>query len=574
MAKTGKSELINDTSKDSRYITDIKLHYSSLTVPIIINNETIAIINSEHPNKNHFKKTQLNTLKNIAKIIGNKVKNAIDSKEHHLAQKKLLQSEERLRILISSLKTGLLFEDENRKIVLTNAKFCDMFEIQAKPEQLVGADCSNAASQSMHLFENPNEFVNRINHILEKKETVISDELIMVNGKILERDFIPLFNQNNYLGHLWNYRDVTLEKNFAKSIDVQRQKYSNIIANMNLGLLEVNNDDEILMCNQSFLKMSGYTEDELIGKKAAIILANKESQEKINRETKKRLKGYSNSYEITVKNKQQEKRTWLISGAPNYNLNGDLIGSIGIHLDITENKKLQLEKDKLLKILKIKNDELSDYAQIVSHDLKSPLRNISAITSWIKEDNQDHFKTTSLEHFAHLDKTLEHMEELISGVLKYSSIITDTLTDEPVNLNQVLNTLLETLYIPQHITIIIDGNLPTLHIDITKIQQLFQNLLQNAITHNDKQKGIIQIGCHLKNKEPIFFVKDNGVGIEKQYHEKIFKIFSYVTKNKNSTGIGLAIVKKIIDVYGGKIWLESQLNKGTTFYFTLNQTKK
>jgi len=572
VAKTGNPELIHDTSKDSRYIIDISRNYSELTVPIIIEGQVIGVIDSEHPKKNHFTNLQLTTVANIARIIAMKIKNAINLKESERTQRKLLKSEERLRTLIASLESGILLEDENRKIVLTNFKFCEMFGVPVLPENMIGADCTDAADHSKHLFENPREFVERINAILSKKETVLGDELIMTNGKVLERDYIPLFNEEKYTGHLWNYRDVTLQRKYRQSLEAQKQKYSSIIANMNLGLLEVDNDDKILMCNQSFSNISGYAEEDLLGKRGSDVFLTRESLKLMQEQNIKRQEGHSSSYEIIVKNKADENRVWLISGAPNYNLNGELTGSIGIHLDITEHKRLQIEKDKLVELLKHKNNELQEYAQIVSHDLKSPLRNISALTSWIKQDNLSCFDKTSLKHFEHLEQTLERMEDLISGILKYSGI-DDSFSsqNEQVDFNEIVNEIIQTLHVPKHINIKIHNKLPVLNGDKIKYQQLFQNLINNAISYNDKPNGEIEIGFVVKNDEYQFYVKDNGVGIDKKYHDKIFKIFYYITKNKNSTGIGLSIVKKIIEIYGGKIWLESEPSIGTTFYFTLKK---
>jgi PAS domain S-box-containing protein len=572
VAKTGQSELIPDTSKDNRYIVDIQSNYSELTVPIIIEDQVIAVIDSEHPNKNHFTKDQLRTIENIAGIIGIKIKNAISLKEQERFQNKLLKSEERLRILISSLETGMLLEDEERKIVLTNSKFCQIFNISILPKDMIGADCIDAAEESKHYFKDPEKFVDRINVILLKKEAVLADELIMVNGKILERDYIPLFADNKYTGHLWSYRDVTLQRNYRRSIEAQRQKYRRIIANMNLGLLEVNNHDEIMMANQGFSKMSGYSEKELLGKRANEVLLDQKTIRTFQRQSQRRLKGGSNLYEIVVKNKKGEPKTWLISGAPNYNLAGELIGSIGIHLDITIQKKLQLEKENLVDVLKKKNKELQEYAQIVSHDLKSPLRNISALTTWIKEDNLTTLNKTTLEHFGHLEQTLERMEDLISGILKYSSINHDkSKQNMQVDLNKTVSEIIQTLHIPKHINITINKKLPLITGEETKFQQLFQNLLNNAVTHIDKEKGYVEIGFKIKKEEYEFYVKDNGVGIDKKYHEQIFEIFYYITKNKNSSGIGLSIVKKIVEIYGGKIWVDSELERGTTFYFTIKK---
>ncbi|MEM9680102.1 MAG: PAS domain S-box protein, partial [Bacteroidota bacterium] len=134
-------------------------------------------------------------------------------------------------------------------------------------------------------------------------------------------------------------RDITLENEYQRAIETEREKYRGIIANMNLGLVEVNNDDVIQMVNQSFVEMSGYNEDELIGSKGGELLIADKSSDIILKENQKRLNGKSNSYELVVKNKAGDLRHWLISGAPNYDINGNIIGSIGIHLDVTDAKR-------------------------------------------------------------------------------------------------------------------------------------------------------------------------------------------------------------------------------------------
>jgi PAS domain S-box-containing protein len=521
--------------------------------------------------KTFLLKKHLEMLNNIASLVALQLKSAVDLRDRQQAEEELKESEERLSTLILNLDSGVLLEDENRKIVLTNKRFCDFFEIPVSPEQLIGQDCSSSAEESKWLFENPEKFVKTIDGILTKREVVLGEELTMVSGKIYERDYIPIFRNGDYKGHLWKYRDVTLRRKYRKSIEAQRQKYRSIITNMNLGLLEVNINDEILMVNQSFEEMSGYTSSELLGKVASDIFTIDTDKEIIQKENLERQKGHFNSYELKVKNKRGELRHWLISGAPNYNLNGEVIGSIGIHLDITDLKSLQLQKEILLKDLEKRNDELNEYAHVVSHDLKSPLRSINALIAWLKEDNKDRFDAVSLQNFALIESTLEKMEQLISNILNYSSLDAESTEREVVDLNEVLSDLEEILFIPDHINLKIAKPLPTLQGDKTKLQQLFQNLIGNAIKFCDKEEGLIEVDFEDMETHYQFYVKDNGMGIEKRYHEKIFKIFNYLNKSKDSSGIGLSIVKKIVDLHEGKIWLESELNIGTTFYFTLKK---
>ena len=427
-----------------------------------------------------------------------------DITESKISDEKLKESENRLSTLILNLDSAILLEDENRKIVLTNHKFCEFFKIPVSPELLIGQDCSNAANESKFMFDNPDEFVTRIEAILANKTMVLGDEITMVDGTILERDFIPIKNGDEYKGHLWTYKNVTLSRTYRQSLEAQKQKYSSIIANMNLGLLEVNNNDEILLVNQSFCEMSGYKEEELIGKKGSEMLLSNNELDIIQNENAKRLKGESNSYELKVKNKANEDRIWLVSGAPNYDLNGKVVGSIGIHLDVTDFKALEKQKELILNELEKRNEELNEYAHIVSHDLKSPLRNIDALVSWIKEDNKNKLDATTLQNFELIEKTLENMENLISNILAYSSSGTSQDNDELVALDEIVHNIIKVNLIPENISISILNKLPMIYGDATKFQQLLQNLISNAIKFSDKEMT--------KNILKVFFSPKFGLG--------------------------------------------------------------
>ncbi len=483
----------------------------------------------------------------------------------------LKESENRLSSLLLNLESGVLLEDENRKIIFTNKKFCEIFNIPINPENLVGTDCTDSAEQSKQLFKKPEDFVNNINQLLKYKKQVLGEEIIMKNGTVLERDFIPIISENKYKGHLWTYKNVTLQKHYNQFIEAEKEKYSSIIANMNLGLLEVNTKEEITMANNSFCNMSGYSKKELLGKLAKDIFVFENQKKIIKTQFEKNFNGQSNSNEIEIKNKEGELKNWLISSAPNYNLKGELVGSIGIYLDITQLKLLEIQKTKILNKLEKSNEELKEYAHIVSHDLKSPLRSISALTSWIKMDNIDSFDKDSLQNFDDIEITLEKMERLISDVLKFSSLDSDNNENENIDLDFLVKDLIHMLYIPDNISIKVLSKLPTIYGDKIKLQQLFQNLIGNAIKFNNKENGFIHIDVEDANSFYKFSIADNGIGIEKKHFDKIFKIFQSLKKSETSSGIGLSTVKKIVDIYKGEIWVESEIDKGTTFHFTLKK---
>lgn len=280
--------------------------------------------------------------------------------------------------------------------------------------------------------------------------------------------------------------------------------------------------------------------------------------------------GTLTDFNVIIITRKKEEKLVHINASIIYD-NGSPVAAQGIVRDVTELKTLEIQKEKLLKKLEKSNDELQEYAHIVSHDLKSPLRSVDALVNWIKDDNKDKLDEVSLQNFKLIETTLEKMEQLISDVLSYSSVGTNENEKVNVNLDVVITDLIEIMYKPEHVTIEVLNKLPTLKGDKTKLQQLFQNLISNAIKFIDKEKGFVKINVENLQTHYQFSIVDNGMGIEKKFHDKIFKIFHSLNKSKDSTGIGLSIVKKIIDLHDGEIWLESEPGKGTTFFFTLKK---
>lgn len=283
-----------------------------------------------------------------------------------------------------------------------------------------------------------------------------------------------------------------------------------------------------------------------------------------------KIKGFFKNYEARVITKSKEVKWVHINASVIFDKNKLPIAAQGIVRDITHLKLLEEQKEQILKKLEKSNEELYEYAHVVSHDLKSPLRTIDALLSWIRTDNQNKFDAETIQNFDLIESTVENMDKLISDILSFSSA--NFATEEvDVDLNKVLQSIKTTLFIPENITLQVCSNLPIVKGDSTKFQQLFQNLISNAIKFNDKENGLIEVDFTEEATFYQFSVKDNGEGIDKEFHEKIFKVFQSLTKREDSTGIGLSIVKKIVDLYKGNIWLESTPKIGTTFYFTIKK---
>lgn len=231
--------------------------------------------------------------------------------------------------------------------------------------------------------------------------------------------------------------------------------------------------------------------------------------------------------------------------------------------------RINLQREELLKSLEKQNQSLNEYAHVVSHDLKAPLRSIDTLINWFQEDNASLLDENNSKTLQLILSNVEKMDLLIKGILEYSTIDKIELEDRWIDLETVINEITRTIAVPSNLEIIIKNKIPKVFGNDYRFKQLFQNLIQNAIKYNDKAQGCIEIGSAEKENEIEFFIKDNGIGIQEKYQEKIFDLFSKLENKDQSSGIGLSIVKKIIDFYGGKIWLESQEQIGTTFYFTI-----
>lgn len=223
--------------------------------------------------------------------------------------------------------------------------------------------------------------------------------------------------------------------------------------------------------------------------------------------------------------------------------------------------------------LKATNKELKEFAYVVSHDLKAPLRAISQLTHWISEDYADALDREGRDMMDLILKRVKRMDSLIEGVLSYSRIGSTRERTETLNLDTLVKELIDHAMAPPHINITINGKLPVVQGDPIRMEQVFQNLIDNAVTYMDKPEGIVTIGCEDKGSLWEFSVADNGPGIDKQYHDKIFQLFQTLAPRDEheSSGVGLTLVKKIIEQYEGSIWVVSETGKGSTFYFTLPQ---
>jgi light-regulated signal transduction histidine kinase (bacteriophytochrome) len=239
--------------------------------------------------------------------------------------------------------------------------------------------------------------------------------------------------------------------------------------------------------------------------------------------------------------------------------------------DITERRVAEQKQEALNMELVSANKELSDFAYVVSHDLKAPLRGIGSLANWLAADYSQVLDENGRRQLELLLDRAQRMESLIESILQYSRVGRLREEKESVDLNALVPSVVEMLAVPPDIEVIID-ELPTVTGEKTRLGQVFQNLIWNAVKFNDRETGgKVEVSCIDMGDTWRFAVEDNGPGIEEKYHERIFGIFQTLQAgdDKESTGVGLTLVKKIVEMHGGRVWLVSKPGEGTTFYFTL-----
>jgi PAS domain S-box-containing protein len=256
---------------------------------------------------------------------------------------------------------------------------------------------------------------------------------------------------------------------------------------------------------------------------------------------------------------------------------GSVADMISLKLEASERTKAEQGMEKLNKDLEAavaelsrSNRQLHDFVHIAAHDLKTPVRGIGTLADWIVSDYGSKLDEHGREQVRLLKARVVRIDKLIDGMLRFSKITRTRQSERQIDLNALLSGIVKEMTLSENMEITVDS-LPSVTCEYEHISQLFQSLLSNAINFMDKPKGLIKIGCVEQGDFWKFYVCDNGPGIEQRYFDRIFKIFQTLPRKDEpeTAGIGLAIAKKIIEIHGGKIWVESQPGQGSTFFFTL-----
>ncbi|MFX1309777.1 MAG: ATP-binding protein [Promethearchaeota archaeon] len=239
--------------------------------------------------------------------------------------------------------------------------------------------------------------------------------------------------------------------------------------------------------------------------------------------------------------------------------------------------KREIEFNEIMEDLRRSNEDLQQFAYVASHDLQEPLRAIVSFSQLLEDKYQEKIDKDGKEFIHFITDGAKKMNTLIKDLLSYSRITTHAKPSKLINIEKILKDALYNLQeaIKESGAVITYDKMPIIKVDKTQFTQLFQNLLSNAIKFRREEPPRIHIGVKKNNDEWLFSVKDNGIGIESKFFGKLFNIFYrlHTKEEYPGTGIGLPICKKIVQRYGGKIWVESEIGKGSTFFFTITPEK-
>lgn len=360
---------------------------------------------------------------------------------------------------------------------------------------------------------------------------------------------------------------------------IENQKQLQIIMNTVLdGLIIIDSRGKIMSFNHSAEGIFGYKKSEVIGKNVKMLMPDPYKEEHDSYLHNFLSTGEKKVIGIGREVKAQRKDGSVFPmelGINEMSFDGQRM-FVGTIRDISERKEAEILIEQSIYDLKRSNQDLDEFAYIASHDLKEPIRGLTNNASFLKEDYEDQLDSYGKERLERMIFLCNRMENLVDSLLYFSRLGRQDLAIQETNLTDLIEDikLMSSDFLEEsNAKINIINQLPALVCDSLRIKEVLRNLIINAIKYNDKDQKIIEIGCHHDGVESVFFVKDNGIGIEEEFYNDIFRIFKRLNQEDDKsrgTGVGLTFVKKIIERHNGRVWLESEPHKGTTFYFTIH----
>jgi PAS domain S-box-containing protein len=533
----------------------------------------------------------------------------LEGKEISLKQGEgaLIETKNHLDNIIESSLDGIVVGDSTGNIVRVNRSFLQMIGYQ--PDEVYGKHVMELSITEEGVYKSTTgetvtvdeEFFNdarKATHeklIKEGKVANWETYYLRKDGKIVpvEMNLTFIYNEEEEVtGSVGIVRDITERKRGTASLKKSEQKYHNLIELASAGILVAENDT-ITQVNKTAEEIYGYGKDELIGQSPSVL-----SPEKYKEHHRKILLDILTSGKADKMIFEEEglrKDGSLVPIEISFTLEVEKENMIiAVVRDISERRKAEEERSRLLDELKDKNKELEQLVYIASHDLRSPLVNVQGFSNELEhafkyvqsilfhsEDVSERVKETLAptlnedipEAIHYILTSIAKMDSLLAGLLRLARLGRAALNIKSLNMDRIVGDITKSFEYQAKeagVTLKVEP-LPTCRGDETQINQVFSNLIDNALKYRKPSRpGIIAIGGSRENGNAVYYVEDDGIGIAPEHQNKIYELFHRLDpKATQGEGLGLAITRRILDRHTGKIWVKSEQGKGSTFFVSL-----
>ncbi|MFK7908093.1 MAG: PAS domain S-box protein [Chitinophagales bacterium] len=503
--------------------------------------------------------------------------------ENKLKTQQLAHSVSLLQATIESSTDGLLIVNTRGEMLQFNQKFLDMWQIPTKLLNTGGSIIDFLLPQ----LQTPKEFVHRLKEVYLHQNLQSFDIIHFKDGRAFERHSQPQIVGTEIVGRVWSFRDITQRIRAEEELRKSEFLFRSLFEESPIGIvIDVHPKNKLVHVNKKFSRMLGYSLEELTEMTAKDITHPEDLYNYLSPfNTIESNKVIDSNFEKRYLTKNGEIIWGGVSLSVVRNNDGGIKHRVLMIQDITEKKRALTnlkekaeelnEKNKQLQKYIDSNMQLENFAYIASHDLREPLLTTIGLVEILIDSYGNELNEEALSFLNFIDQCVKNMEVLINDLLTYSRVNTQVHIVKNFNMEKLLQTVLQGLQktIEEQNASIKLSNIPQELIgNETKMVQLFQNLIANAIKFKKPNvHPIIKISAAELEKSWQFSISDNGIGIDSKSYDKIFLLFKKLHSKYQyeGTGIGLATCKKIVEQHEGKIWVESTINQGTTFHFTI-----
>ncbi|MFO7681465.1 MAG: PAS domain S-box protein [Chloroflexota bacterium] len=561
---------------------------SLLFSPLAARDKIVGVISTQSYEFNAYTADDLALLTGIGQQVAVAVENAQlytalqrELQEKQQTEAELLLTQQSLRIRETHLRTILdnmpfliWLKDTDLRFLVVNKMLAESGNF-SDTQSLIGKDDFTGSPKEL-----AEKYQADDRKVMATKTPMTAEEPLIVFGETrwFETYKAPILDDADIvIGAFGFARDVTERKEAEASLRESEARFRSVFEDSTIGMILVRPDHSMAKVNQAFCRMLGYTDEEFQGKFYKEITYPEDVSVSLEKH-RALFSGEITSYQLEKRYlHRQGHEVWaLLSvsavgsgvGQPHY--------AIAQVQDITERKQAEVDRENLIAELELRNTELEQFAYTVSHDLKAPLITIGGFLGFLERDMRNGDLTSLDSDIRNIHQAVHKMRLLLDELLELSRI--GRLMNPPelapfADIVQEALALVHGRLADKGVKVTVQPDIPPVLGDKARLVEVVQNLVENAVKYMGSQaEPQIWIGVRENGVHPIYTVRDNGIGIEAPYHEQIFGLFNKLDEEAEGTGIGLALVKRIVAVHNGRLWVESEGNgKGSTFCYTLNE---